>query len=165
MDMSGFYYLDGIDLWKAFGLVVESGSADFLRLPQKKPSITHDWEDVNGIDVDLSRIFLKEKRGTLDCAFFSYSEAEFWEKQESFYTLLTKPETRRLTIRAHGDRSYYVYYEDMTDYKQVGRHELKGTEAEHMIVHTFGLVIVEPNPKINNKHVYLVDGRGRFLIC
>ncbi len=58
----GQYYLNGKDLFLTFGVVLQKGSTnDFLRYPEKKDSIEHDWQDSNGIDVDLSRIFLKNK--------------------------------------------------------------------------------------------------------
>ncbi len=60
-DPSNRYYIDGIDLWTTFRIGVEKGSDDFLKIPQRKESTTHDWQDEDGIDIDLTRNFYKHE--------------------------------------------------------------------------------------------------------
>ncbi len=84
INLSGYYFIDGVDVWANYALVIQKGSADFLRYPAKKESITHDWPDRNGLDVDLSKIYFKEKTGTLECMIITYTEAEFWLKHNLF---------------------------------------------------------------------------------
>jgi hypothetical protein len=161
-DVSGFYFIDGIDLWTAFGLMIEEGSADFLRYPPKKVSIEHDWMDSNGIDVDLSRVFFGPREGVLNCAIFAESEDDFWTKHNQFIATMTQPNLRRLSIKAHGERSYNVYYKECNNYKQIKA--LKGLDTAYKIVGRFSLVIVEPEPTIDASNVFIVDEDGRFLI-
>ena len=57
VDLSGYWFLDGIDVWKNFAIAIEKGTSDTLRYPAFKPPISHDWPDQNGIDVDLTKKF------------------------------------------------------------------------------------------------------------
>ena len=165
-DVSGYAWIDGIDLWTAFGLFIEKGSADFLRHPPKKDSITHDWMDSHGIDVDLSRYFFKERQGALNMGMIADSEEQFWEKHQSFIATLTQPGTRRLTLKAHGERSYFVFYKECNNWTQVK--PLKGVDEQifgpNKVGAKFSLVVIEPNPQIDASLVYLVDEEGRFIV-
>jgi hypothetical protein len=162
MTLSGKWYLDSIDLWDIFSMIIEEGSADFLRYPAKKESVTHDWGDSNGIDVDLSRIFLKERKGVLQCAILAKNEAEFWDKHESFFATLIQPGLRRLELNSLGNRSFFIYYEENPMYKQVTR--LTNSIVDGLIAHRFSISIVEPEPQINTQNVYIVTEDGKFLI-
>ena len=162
VDVSGYYFIDGIDLWTAFNLFIEKGSADLLQYAPKKDSITHDWQDSNGIDVDLSRIFLKERQIILNCAIITESESDFMAKHDSFLATMLQPGTRRLTVTAHGERSYNVFYKECNGYTQVS--SLKGMEDEHLVAMRFSLVLIEPEPEVDSSLVFIVDEDGRFLV-
>jgi hypothetical protein len=159
---NGKYFLDGIDL-ATFAMIVEDGSADFLRFAPRKQSIQHDWGDANGIDVDLSRVFFKERTGTLNCAIITDTEEDFWNKHDAFITQFTQPGLHRLQITSHGQRSYFVCYQDCTTYKQV--EPLTGSVLDGLIAHRFSIQIMEPQPQINNKNIFLVDHNGKFIIA
>lgn len=165
-DVSGWTWIDGIDIWTVFGMFIEKGSADFLRHPPKKESITHDWQDAHGIDVDLSRFFFQERQGALNFAIIADSEADFWEKHNSFIATFTQPGTHRLELKAHNNRSYYIFYKECNNYTQV--QALKGIDetlfGPNKVSAKFSIVVVEPEPQINPSNVYIVDENGRFLI-
>lgn len=164
-DVSGYFFMDGMDLWTTFGMFIEKGSADFLQYAPKKESITHDWMDSNGIDVDVSRIFFKERTVSLNCAIIAQNEADFWIKHKSFIATFTQPGLRRLMFKSHGDNQYFVYYSSCTSYTQVkaltGKEEL--IFGPNLVAAKFTLVIVEPNPSIDNTYVVIVDEDGRYL--
>jgi hypothetical protein len=164
-DLSGYFFMDGMDLWVNFGLVIERGSADFLRYPPKKESITHDWLDSNGVDVDLSRIFFQERQVTLACGIIADSEEDFWLRHDSFIATLTQPGLRRLMFKSHGDRQYFVYYKDCSNYTQIKA--LKGQEASilgpNKVAAKFSLIIEEPNPFVDSTLTVIVDEDGRYL--
>lgn len=159
---SGLYFIDGADLALTYNIFVEDGSADFLKYPARKQTIEHDWKDSNGIDVDLSRIFLKERTGTLNVVIVTETEADYFTKHTAFITQLAQPGLRRLQVTAHGQRSYYLCYQDCTAYKQII--PLKGSDMEGMIVHRFSIQLMEPEPKLDASDVFIVDENGRFLI-
>ena len=163
VDLSGYWFLDGIDVWKNFAIAIEKGTSDTLRYPAFKPPISHDWPDQNGIDVDLTKKFFKEREVTLQCRLVAYTESEFWLKHNAFIQLWAKPGLRRLSIKSHGGRSYYVYYQDCSNYKQINAKALKGID-DNMIVHEFNLRIIEPSPQLETSDTFIAADDGAFLI-
>jgi hypothetical protein len=161
MDLSGYYFIDGKDLWTAYSVFVESGSDDFLKYPAKKESITHDWMDTNGIDVDLSRQFFDAREITLRCAIVVTSTSEFWQKYNGLIADLTQPGTRRFSIGEFGSRSYYLHYKECNSFDRFTRVK-DGTTNK--IAMKFTLVLVEPNPTLDNGDVFLWDEDGRFIV-
>lgn len=161
MDLSGFYYIDGKDLWTAYNVFVESGSDDFLQYPGKKESITHDWMDSNGVDVDLSRYFLEPRDITLRCAIIVDTPDQFWQKYTGFIADLTQPGTRRIEVAEFGSRSFNVHYKQCSDFTRFTR--LKDEETIKVAC-KFTMVLVEPVPQLDNGNVFIVDEDGRFLV-
>lgn len=158
MDLSGHYFIDGIDLWN-FKIFVASGSEDFLRYPAKKDSITHDWPDQNGIDVDLFKNFLKEREITLQCAIVTTTEAEFWDNYYGFLKLMTKPGRRRIEITEFSNQQFFVYYKDCAVFERFTR--IKQT---NLVACKFSLLLVENEPSVQNGKVFLIDEQGRFIV-
>lgn len=158
---TGKWFIDGVDIYETFSVILEEGSAEFLRWPPKKPSIEHDWKDSNGRDVDLTQIFFDQREGTLNMAFICNSRDEFFQKQEAFISHMTQPGLRRLSFASHGERSYYVYYQECNNFK--AERALKDPDAGK-IAYRFSMVIVEPEPVIDASHTFLIDHDGHFLI-
>lgn len=161
-DATGYFFLDGIDMWATFGVFIEEGSSDFLRYAPKKESIQHDWQDANGIEVDLSRIFFGPRDVILNCAIIVNTEEEFWEKHGFLISQLIQPELHRLSFKSHGERSYYVYYKECNNYKSVV--PIKGDGLAGIKAYKFSLVLVEPEPQVDSSHVFLVTEDNVFLI-
>ena len=159
MDLSGKYYIDGKDLWTVFNMFVEEGTDDFLRYPAKKDSITHDWQDSNGIDVDLTRVFFTERSITLRLGMIVSNEADFWSKYNQFLMQMALPGLRRIEPKSLGERSFYCFYKECTDFMWVTR-----IKNVNKIGIKFTLNMVEPNPEIANDTVFIVDEDGRFLV-
>lgn len=160
-DLSGRWFIDGIDLYTAFGIFIEEGSADLLKYAPKKESIEHDWKDANGREVDLSRIFFDQREVVLNMAIICTSAEDFWTKYQQFISQMIQPGLRRLTLASHGERSYYVYYKECNNYRAVKA--LTG-EDSGMFAHRFSLVIVEPEPQVDASHQFLVDEEGHYII-
>lgn len=157
-DLPGYWFLDGMDLWNSFGMLIESGTDDFLKFPEKKESITHDWQDADGEDVDLSRYFFKDRDITLKMAIIADSPEDFWAKRNAFLAQWAQPGTHRLTITEFG-QSFYVYYKICSSFSRFTR--IKDTD---MIACKFTIVINEPAPTFDNNDVFIVDEDGRFLV-
>jgi hypothetical protein len=156
----GKYYIDGIDLWKAFGIFLESGTDDFLKFPAKKDGISHDWEDANGVDYDLSRVFFKDRTISLNAAIVADSKDAFWQQYNSFLAQIAQPGTHRLTIDEL-DNSFYIFYKECTSFTRFTRIK---TPTGDKVGCKFIINVVEPAPAINNEDVYIVDDEGRYLI-
>lgn len=155
---SGKYYMDSTDLWNAYGLIVTSGIDDFLKFPERKESITHDWLDRDGIDVDLTETFLKEKDITLQIALIANNEADFWDKYEKLLNHLRRPGTRRLEV-TQLSRSFFVFYKSCSSFTALTR-----IKNEDKVACKFTLVLTEKEPSINATNVYLSDENGRFIV-
>lgn len=158
MDLSGYYQMDGKDLWAAYNLFVESGSDDFLKYPARKESITHDWQDSNGIDIDTSRVYVGPRDVTLRCAIIVDSEDMFWQKYTGLIADLTQPGQRRISKAEFGSRSFYCIYKDCGSFDRFTR--LRDVDK---VACKFTLVLTEPNPQLPNDNIFIVDEEGRFL--
>jgi len=159
MTISKLYFLDGRDLWDTFNIGVESGSDDFLKIPERKDSITHNWLDEDGTDVDLSRTFFKSREVNLHCFSQNANREKFWENYNSLITLFRKPGSRRLTITRH-NKDYFVYYKDNNAYQSF-RFTVMPSGS---ILTKFTLTLAEPKPTFEYQPTFLTDEAGRFII-
>jgi len=157
----GQYYIDGADLYMIYGVTISAGSDDLLKYPKRKESITHDWLDENGVDVDLSRVFLESREVTLQCNFIVRSKAEFWPKYSAFIAMLIKPGLRRLELSEFG-KSYYVYYKECSSFTRFSR--IASGPATGKIACKFTITLVEKNPTIDASNVYIITDDNRFMI-
>jgi hypothetical protein len=159
MDLSGHYYIDGKDIWNIFSMFVESGSDDFLKYASRKESITHDWGDENGKDIDTTRHFLNDRNITLRMAMIVESETDFWQKYQGFLAQMILPGKRRVEPKRLGERSFYLVYKECTDFTSFTK-----IKDSTKIGIKFTVNFIEPNPQIENDNVFIVDEDGRFLI-
>lgn len=155
--MIGQHYIDGKDLYTTYGVVVLSGSDGFLKFPARKASITHDWGDKNGIDVDLSKPFVESKTVTLECAMIAPDKAVFWTNHTAFFAELMKPGTRRLEVAAF-ERSFYVYYKDCSTFNRFSKMN------NGKIACKFTLTLTEQEPSFTSEELRWVDDDGQFVI-
>jgi hypothetical protein len=152
------FYIDGYDLYIYFGIGVESGSSDLLKFPDRKDSVTHDWIDENGIDIDLSRVFLASREATLNMWLLADDENDFWTKYNLFLSYLTKPGLRRLTI-SEFNRDYDVFYKKMVTLSRLTR-----IKDVNKVALKFSVTFIEQDPTTNAEPTFLVDDFSRFLI-
>lgn len=160
--LKGLWYLDGMDLFETFGFGIEKGSADLLRYPPKKESITHDWLDQHGVEVDLSKVFFAPRDISLQCFMMAEDETTFWNNHDAFIAQITKPNLHRLELTAHGNRQYMVYYKECANYTQLV--PVRGIAGSRFIGHRFTLNLVEPEPNVKAVTIALVDDAGRFIV-
>jgi hypothetical protein len=160
---TGYWYLDGIDIFSAFAIAIKEGTAGFLQTPERKDSIVHSWSDQNGLDVDTSKIYFKERSITLNCWLFTETETEFWQKRNAFLSQISKPGLRRLTFTSHQGRSYFVVYQSTSGYRQIPARTLRNI-PDNMILHEFSITVLEPSPQIEYGDTFLVADDGAFII-
>jgi hypothetical protein len=158
MNPTGQYFLDGMDFWTNFSMIVESGSDDFIKFPDRKDSITHDWLDSNGLDVDLTRVTFKDRNIVLKMAIIVSTPEEFWLKRNAFLAQWSQPGTHRLTSTELG-QSFYVFYKSCGSFSRFTR--LQNTNK---IACKFTITVNEPGPTFDNNDVFLVDDDGRAIV-
>jgi hypothetical protein len=151
------YTLGGIDL-ESIGVIVESGSNDFLKLPDLKDPYRYDWPERDGIEVDLSEPKFKEKEITLDLAIVAYSESEFWKNYNSFLNLIKSPGTKRLFCGDLG-RSFFVFYSKMNNYTK-----LSPIAGESRIGARYSVTFIEPIPSLLKPFAFLTKKGGGYLL-
>lgn len=103
------HYLNGLDVYESFGLIVSNGAASFLSMPKRKEALSYDWPDENGTQHDLDTIVFEEKQAVLSCAIRAEDLADFWAKRVAFQQELNKAGWQAWRIMDH-DRDYLVRY-------------------------------------------------------
>lgn len=67
--MTGKLFIDTLDAFTTYGVMVKSGGYDGLvSYPSLKEVDTNDWPEMDGIEADLSEVFLDSKTFSLDLA-------------------------------------------------------------------------------------------------
>lgn len=158
---SGQYFMDGKDLFLVYGIIIEAGSDDLLKFPDRKDSISHDWMDENGIDIDLSRVFFEPREISLQCAILANNGTDFWNKYGAFLAMLAQPDLRRLEVTELSS-SYYVFYKQCTSFTRFTRIKIGSNAGK--VASKFTLTLVEKAPAIDSSNVYLITDDNRFLI-
>lgn len=156
---SNRYYIDSMDLWVHFKVGVESGSDDFLKMPKRKESITRNWQDENGIEVDTSRPFFEAKEIELKCHIIADNEQDFWENYYRFLNILKKPGYRRISV-IELQRNFYVIYKDCTVYKRFTRLlSINKVACKFVLKLQEGLIATGME-----LDTYIVDEQNRFIV-
>lgn len=159
MQPANRFFINGKDFWNIYSVIVESGSDGFLKYPSAKKTITRDWADANGLDVDVSKFYFNSRNITLNCAFVVNTEEEFHLKQEAFFNEWMKPGLKRIEVTEYGLRSYYCIYVDNGDYDRI-----TGIKNVNKIGIKFTLNITELEPQYNPLNIFIVTEDNRFLI-
>ena len=115
------------NLFKDFGLVIQTGTAELLEFPERKEPVSQDWADENGQAYDLDAPRFKDKEARLHLAFIAKSDAAFWKAYHAFFDELKKPGYQKLYIDDHS-HSYNVFYKHSGAFKK-GAKRLKGVDT------------------------------------
>ncbi|MBC9913190.1 hypothetical protein [Chitinophaga varians] len=158
---TGQYFIDGMDLWVVFSIIVAAGSDDLLKLPARKDSISHDWLDENGTDVDLSRVFFESREINLECGMIANDEADFHNKFTAFKAVIAQPQLRRLES-SELSSSFFVYYKDCSSFVRATR--IKAGPNAGKVAAKFTLVLVEKSPTIDSSNVFMITDDNRLMI-
>jgi len=143
MTRYGSILIDGRDGWQEFGIIVlRDGWNDWLTFPEMKPPFSYSWEDEDGVEVDLSRVFVKEKSVSLKILFVANSGSEFWKNYGALQDALLAPGIRTVFINEIG-RLFEVYYSKSSKISKFTR--LKNVNK---IAVGMTLEFVMPNPVI-----------------
>lgn len=157
---SGYYIMDGLDLWETYGVFIEKGTDDFLVLPERKEPITYDWPDLSGLSYDTANPVFKERQVELNCALVAGSESDFWNKYNAFKAALMAPGTRSLTV-TELSQTFDVVYLKCTSFTRFTR-----LKTVSKVAAKFRLVLMIPDsPEVltDEFDVPLTDEDGNIL--
>lgn len=125
--MEFFDKLNDKNLYKEFGLFIQSGTADLLKFPERKDPISEDWPDEDGAAYDLKAPRFKDKEVRLHCAFIASSDADFWMAYNTLFEELKKPGYQKLYVHDHS-KTYEVFYKQSGEFKKATK-RLKGVDT------------------------------------
>lgn len=108
--MRGSCIIDGVDLADYGMFILRGGSNDLLSMPERKKPETINYYEINGVDVDLSEIYFKEKNVVMRYHISAESGSEFSYRLNDFYRLISKPGVRTMYVREFA-RSFVLRYE------------------------------------------------------
>lgn len=85
------HYLNGLDVYETYGVIISGGSASFLGMPKRKEGLAYEWPDENGTQRDLATAVFEEKQVLLSCALKAADIDDFWAKRLAFQQQLNRP--------------------------------------------------------------------------
>lgn len=145
------YYVDG-ENFKYFGVEVSASNGLVDALERKDP-LRVDWDSRHGEVIDLSRPHWQRREISLECFIVASSNTAFVRSLQRFMAAFEKAGTQRLTCEYAGSvkpLEYDVYRND--------RVEVEKTWNEELMVGTFTLALIEPQPiKMVLKHICQSD--------
>lgn len=109
------YKLDGIS-FSEYGLIVNKGKAEIYKSPDQKTNLEVNIGTLNSVIYDTSRYVFKQKEVTLQCSFLCENLDMFWNNYYSFFSDLTKPESRLLAVDYMND-VFECHYKSSSDFK------------------------------------------------
>lgn len=96
--MTGYCYIDGIDIYTEFGVFIEGdGYDELLSFPALKEPDKNDWPEEHGIEVDLSEPHLQAQEITIDFAIVGVVN-----RWRNFFVFLSVPGYRTVNISPLG---------------------------------------------------------------
>lgn len=88
--MKGSVIINGVDI-STFGMfILRGGDYDFLPFPERKPPYAVNWFEYNGLDVDLTEIYFKERSVNVDFYISSHTARDYEYNLNNFYRLITR---------------------------------------------------------------------------
>lgn len=105
------------NLWDEYKIVIQTGTAELLELPERKEILSNDWREENGMEYDLDLPRFKDREVTLSCAFICDSDIDFWTCYENFWDVLKTSGWKNLFINDHS-KTYEVFYKKSDNWKK-----------------------------------------------
>lgn len=113
--IKGGCIIDGIDIAELGMFIMKDEDYDFLSFAERKEPSQNNWYEYNGVDIDLSEIYFREKRLVVLFYIAADSASEFISNLNTFYTLISKPGYRAIYLRDF-DKTFSLRYVSCTDY-------------------------------------------------
>lgn len=117
--MKGSCIIDGFDIDDLGGFILRGGDYDFLSFPERRDPLSENWFEYNGVDVDLSEIYFKEKSLTVKFHIKGETSDEFIYRLNCFYKRVSAPGYRILYSREF-DRTFRLRFVSCPEYTHRG---------------------------------------------
>ena len=149
------YELDGIP-FDRFGIVIEKGLDDIIKMPAIKKTLSSAYRTSNGIEYDAELVKFSSKEVTLKGCFITSDIPRFWACYEAFFGALIQPGLRYLYVDYMGDE-YPCYYKKSDDF-----------EIEYLSAYTivsFSITLVFTVFRLGEMEYLLAGEDGCLIVC
>jgi hypothetical protein len=163
---TGGCIIDGIDVGKLGIFIERAGDGDFLLFPARREPRYNEWQEADGMDVDLTEIYFKEK--TLSVTFVAQPTAGrlLEDSIYSFFDIITGPSEHSIYLRDFL-RTFRLRYLDCPEMKQRGGIVKAGSRTARFTVRfqqddplqIFDENVNTPTTPYGNKTFVSIDGR------
>lgn len=152
------YEINGQDV-SSYGVTITNGFAEMFKMPERKDSLTNDWQDENGIEKDLTDPKFKSRQFRLNCVITGDDFNDLKTKYWAFFTLVSTADTIQIYNYEYDTLvgCFYVNQEQLTPLAKTGG---SGKPAAQ-----FTVVFAEVSPEQNISPVFLVNEEGEYLIA
>src|SRR5690554_3403451 len=117
--MIGSCIIDTVDI-SAYGAFIErGGSDDFLAFPERRTPDFNDWQEYDGLDVDLSDLSFLAKKVSVNYVIVADKGTVFTHYLNSFKTLHYQPGYRQIYVREF-NKTFTLRFVGFSRYKQTG---------------------------------------------
>jgi len=117
--MTGEVTIDSVDIWTTYGAFLLKGSYDSLmRPPKRKVSLSNNWPEQNGLEIDLTLPRYESKEVELSFILSAGNEAQWWTRYNAFFAALMATGERSLFVHEL-EKTFLVYYIETTSYEQL----------------------------------------------
>lgn len=114
--LSGYYIMDGIDLYDTYNCVIGKGSyASILQYPKRKEPRKNDWFELDGVEVDLSESFYESTDVTLKFIMYHRDKFTLLSNIKSVENLLTSAGNRTFNLQGINKSSIILRYESSSN--------------------------------------------------
>lgn len=151
------YYINGYDLQATFGVLITNGTNAFMQLPERKPSVQNDFQNQNGIDIDLFEPKFAARTFVFNCVITAPTIEAFKSQYFGLFQLL-KQQDEYTVFNDWLNMMIYLYFEKQTNISNM--YSTPGGGFGMMFSLQFG----ETDPFGNLPIVELVDDLYNILV-
>lgn len=114
--MIGSCIINGVDIatWDMF--ILKDSDSDFLSFPDRKEPTSNNWQEYDGLDVDLTEVYFNAKKVVTRFFIKADTGAEFLYRLNAFHTLISAPGTLSLYSREF-DRTFSLRFISCPEYR------------------------------------------------
>lgn len=116
--MRGSVLINGVDIADFGVFILRGGDNDFLTFPERRAPIQNNWYEYDGLDVDLSEVYFKERTLSVHFYISAPNVHEYESNLNSFYQLITAGYIN-LYSREFA-RTFKLRYLSVTEYNHKG---------------------------------------------
>jgi hypothetical protein len=117
--MAANVLIDQHDIYAEYGVILLRGSYDgLLQPPKRKTSLSNNWQDEDGLDIDLTEPHWEEKDVDLKFLLVAPDETTWWANYTNFFALVQQFGRRVLQV-SELKMSFDFYYKEVDNYTQL----------------------------------------------